>query len=123
MMPPGGARRGASNSRRWPAPHDLLVAPEVAEDLAAATAEGEWEGANLRLMRRAHRRATALPTSLVEAIARANSACEKVWREVAQAGRRFRRSSVPRWRRWCASTRRGPRRRWPRRCPFPPTTR
>ena len=32
-------------------------------------------------MRRAHARATALPTALVEATARANSACEKVWRE------------------------------------------
>jgi len=32
-------------------------------------------------MTRAHARATALPTALVEAAARANSACEKVWRE------------------------------------------
>jgi carboxypeptidase Taq len=35
---------------------------------------------NLALMRRAHARASALPTDLVEAAARANSACEKVWR-------------------------------------------
>ena len=32
-------------------------------------------------MRHAHTRATALPSDLVEAQARANSACEKIWRE------------------------------------------
>ena len=32
-------------------------------------------------MRHAHTRATAVPADLVEAQARANSACEKVWRE------------------------------------------
>jgi carboxypeptidase Taq len=81
MMPPGGgAARGEQLAALAGIRHDLLVAPEVADDLAAASAEGAWEAANLRLMRHAHRRATALPTSLVEAIARANSNCEKVWR-------------------------------------------
>ena len=52
----------------------------------AAQAEGDWDSANLSLMRRSHARATALPTSLVEATTRANSACEKIWREAkAQA--------------------------------------
>jgi carboxypeptidase Taq len=59
----------------------LLTAPVVAEDLEIARAEGLWEEANLALMARAHARATALPTDLVEASARANSACEKIWRE------------------------------------------
>jgi carboxypeptidase Taq len=36
-------------------------------------------------MRRAHARAAALPTELVEASARANSACEKVWRTAKAA--------------------------------------
>ena len=40
-----------------------------------------WRAANLRLMRHAYIRATAMPPDLVEAQARANSACEKVWRE------------------------------------------
>jgi carboxypeptidase Taq len=53
----------------------------VEEDLEIAQADGEWDEANLALMRRAHARATALPTDLVEATARANSACEKIWRE------------------------------------------
>ena len=82
MMPPGGAAaRGEQLAVLAGLAHELLTAPEVAEDLAAATAEGEWDEANLALMRRAHARAVALPTALVEATARANSACEKVWRE------------------------------------------
>ncbi|TPG57500.1 carboxypeptidase M32 [Roseomonas nepalensis] len=86
MMPPGGgAARGEQLAVLAGVAHGLLVAPEMAEDLAAATAEGEWDAANLALMRRAHRRATALPESLVEATARANSACEKVWREARAA--------------------------------------
>ncbi len=35
-------------------------------------------------MRHAHTRATAIPPDLVEAQARANSACEKIWREARQ---------------------------------------
>src|SRR5262249_24968631 len=62
----------------------LLVAPVVGDDLAAAEAAREtdaWRAANLRLMRHAYVRATALPPELVEAQARASSACEKGWRE------------------------------------------
>jgi carboxypeptidase Taq len=62
-----------------------MTAPEVADDLAAAEAlptdPDPWAAANLRLMRHAHTRATAEPADLVEARARANSNCEKVWRE------------------------------------------
>ena len=82
MMPPGGgAARGEQLATLAGLRHELLTAPEVAEELAAASAEGEWEEANLALMRRAHLRATALPTELVEAAERANAACEKVWRK------------------------------------------
>ncbi|HEY8611966.1 MAG TPA: carboxypeptidase M32 [Roseomonas sp.] len=82
MMPPGGgAARGEQLAVLAGVAHGMLVAPEVAEDLAVATAEGAWDEANLALMRRAHLRATALPPALVEATARANSACEKIWRE------------------------------------------
>ena len=45
-------------------------------------------------MRHAHTRATALPAELVEAQARANSACEKVWRE-ARRDRRLRAGRGP----------------------------
>jgi carboxypeptidase Taq len=82
MMPPGGgAARGEQLAALAGLSHELLTAPVVAEDLEIARAEGLWEEANLALMARAHARATALPTDLVEASARANSACEKIWRE------------------------------------------
>jgi carboxypeptidase Taq len=83
MMPPGGgAARGDQLAVLAGLAHGLLTAPEVADDLAQADAgTDEWDAANLGLMRHAHTRATAIPEDLVEAQARANSACEKVWRE------------------------------------------
>jgi carboxypeptidase Taq len=86
MMPPGGgAARGEQLAALAGLRHDLLVSPEVTLDLADAHADGSWDQANLELMRHAHLRATALPTALVEAVERANSACEKVWRQAKAA--------------------------------------
>jgi carboxypeptidase Taq len=86
MMPEGGAAaRGEQLATLAGLSHELLTAPEVASDLAAATADGDWPAANLRLMRRAHARAACLPTALVERAARANSACEKAWRRAKAA--------------------------------------
>lgn len=86
MMPRGGgAARGEQLAALAGLGHEMMTAPEVAEDLAAAEAAGEWASANLDLMRRAHRRANALPTALVEATTRANAACEKVWRDAKAA--------------------------------------
>ena len=82
MMPPGGgAARGEQLATLAGLSHEILTAPEVADDVALASPDGAWDQANLALMTRAHARATALPTRLVEATARANSACEKIWRE------------------------------------------
>jgi carboxypeptidase Taq len=86
MMPEGGGpARGEQLAVLAGLAHALLVAPEVADDLAEAEAAGvpadPWQAANLRLMREAHVRASALPAELVEAEARAGSACEKIWRE------------------------------------------
>jgi carboxypeptidase Taq len=82
MMPPGGAAaRGEQLAALAGIAHGMLTDPHAAADLAEAAAEGEWDRRNLALMRRAHARATALPVALVEAASRANSACEKVWRE------------------------------------------
>ena len=85
MMPRGGgASRGDQLAVLAGISHAMLIAPEMATDLSKAEADpptSSWEAANLRLMRHAHTRATALPGDLVEARARANSACEKVWRE------------------------------------------
>ncbi len=86
MMPPGGgAARGDQLAVLAGLMHGQLIAPDAAEELAAGEAEGAgkdiWRAANLRLMRHAHTRATAVPADLVEAQARANSSCEKIWRE------------------------------------------
>jgi carboxypeptidase Taq len=86
MMPPGGgAVRGDQLAVLAGLAHAQITAPEVADDLAAAEAlppaSDLWDAANLRLMRHAHTRATAVPADLIEAQARTNSKCEKVWRE------------------------------------------
>ena len=87
MMPPGGgAARGDQLAVLAGLSHSLMSAPELGDDLAAAEAAADaprdpWRAANLRLMRKAYIRATAMPRDLVEAQARANSACEKIWRE------------------------------------------
>ncbi|HZH46953.1 MAG TPA: carboxypeptidase M32 [Roseococcus sp.] len=89
MMPRGGGgARGEQLAALAGLAHDMLIAPEVAGDLAEAAGSDPWSEANLALIRRAHLRATALPTALVEATALANSACEKVWRE-AKASSQF----------------------------------
>ena len=89
MMPQGGgAARGDQLAVLAGLSHEMLVAPAVADDLAEAETTppaDAWEAANLRLMRRAYTRATALPGALVEASARACSTCEKVWREARQS--------------------------------------
>ena len=64
--------------------HDLLTHPETGEQLAGAEAEGgldPWQRANLREMRRRYRHAHSLEPALVEALARATTACEMTWRE------------------------------------------
>lgn len=83
MMPPGGGvARGDQLAVLAGLAHAQLTAPETGDDLAEAaeTLGDPWKAANLSLMRHAYTRATALPSDLVEAQARVNSACEKVWR-------------------------------------------
>lgn len=64
--------------------HELLTHAETGEQLAAAEGEADldsWQKANLREMRRKYRHAHALEPALVEAMARATTSCEMVWRE------------------------------------------
>jgi carboxypeptidase Taq len=65
--------------------HEFLTAPETGELLDRADNEagalGDWQRANLHEMRRAHTHATALDSDLVEALSKASTACEAVWRE------------------------------------------
>src|SRR5260370_40734015 len=93
IMPPGGgpARAEQLATLRVIA-HQLLDAPEIAGFLDAAEAEadalGPWQRANLREMRRRWRHAAAVPGDLVDALSRARSASEAVWRE-ARLNRNF----------------------------------
>lgn len=86
MMPKGGASARAEQLATLKAlRHGLLTAQEVSDLLAAAGhddgALDPWQEANLREMRRIHAHATALDERLVEALSRATSACEAVWRD------------------------------------------
>ena len=89
MMPAGGgAARGDQLAVLAGLEHAMLTEAAVGEDLDAAESappDGDWDAANLGLMRHAFVRATALPTDLVEAQARANAACEQVWRKARPA--------------------------------------
>lgn len=105
MMPPGGgAARGDQLAVLAGLSHEMLVTPEVGDELAAAESQqreapgdpesARWRSRNLQLMRHAYTRATAVPADLVEAQTRANSACEKVWRD-ARAEADFARVRAP----------------------------
>ena len=87
MMPKGGgAARGDQIAILAGIAHGMLTDLATAADLADAVPPPDPRAAaNLRLMRHAHARAVALPSDLVEAQARANSACEKIWREARKA--------------------------------------
>ena len=91
MMPRGGADARAEQLATLSlVSHEMLCAPEVADLLVAAEGEqvrqvrqahlGPWEQANLREMARIRAHATALPADLFNALSRAGSACEMVWR-------------------------------------------
>ena len=86
MPPGGGAARGDQLAVLAVLRHAHLTAPEIEADLAAAETSDPWEAANLSLMRRGFARAKALPADLVEAQAKANSDCEKVWRVARHDG-------------------------------------
>lgn len=84
LMPSGGAEARAEQLATLSVlRHELLTAPVVADALEAAGAESltGWRAANLAEMRRAHAHATALSSALVDALSRAGSRCEALWRE------------------------------------------
>jgi carboxypeptidase Taq len=84
VMPDGGAAaRGEQQATLKSLSHEILSAPEVQDDLAAAADDpglDDWQRANLREMRRRHVRACALPSDLVAAMARTVAQSEMVWR-------------------------------------------
>ena len=87
VMPPGGgAARGDQLAALAVLRHNHLIAPEVEADLAEAESADPWEAADIRLMRHTYARAKALPADLVQAQAKANSDCEKIWRVARHDG-------------------------------------
>ena len=90
MMPQGGAPARAEQLAALNlARQELLADPAVADLLdeaeAAAAELDDWQAANLAGMRRAWRHANAVPPALLEALTRAGSACEMVWRAARPA--------------------------------------
>lgn len=84
MMPEGGAEaRGEQLALLKTLAHEAVTQPEIPDLLEQAESEASdpWEVANLREMRRDWVHAAAVPTDLVEAIARAESTCEMAWRQ------------------------------------------
>ena len=85
MMPRGGGEaRGESMALLAAIAHQRLTHPELGALLDQAENGNEqlglWQWANVRAMRRAQRRATAVPESLVRATRIASTRCVQAWR-------------------------------------------
>ncbi|HTH16194.1 MAG TPA: carboxypeptidase M32, partial [Magnetospirillum sp.] len=88
MMPEGGAEARADQLALLKTmSHELITQPGMAELLAEAEGQAAdpWEKANVAEMRRDWVHAAAVPADLVEALAKAESACEMVWRQARPA--------------------------------------
>ncbi|MEE8443712.1 MAG: carboxypeptidase M32 [Alphaproteobacteria bacterium] len=90
MMPPGGAEARAEQLAAMKrVVHELMTGAELADWLDEAEAtppDDPWACANVREMRRLWRHAVALDGALVEALSRAASRCEMIWREARPKG-------------------------------------
>ncbi len=86
MSDGGGDARGEALATLRGIIHDESVKPEVEGWIASAEATSgsldAWQSANLREIKRAWVRATALPSALVEATSRAESKSEQAWRKL-----------------------------------------
>lgn len=88
MMPKGGADvRGDQLATLKVIIHEQMTDPAMADLIAAANeaALDDWRRANLREMRRAWVHASAVPGDLVEALSKAVSDCEMLWRDARAA--------------------------------------
>jgi carboxypeptidase Taq len=91
MMPEGGhSARAEQLAALGVVSHQLLTEQKTGELLEAATEQNAgldtWQRANLFEMRRVHTHATALNTDLVEALSKACTTCEAVWRQARPNG-------------------------------------
>ena len=86
VMPRGAAeQRGEEMAAIEGVLHARRTDPRIAEWLAAAEPADEAAAAQLRLIRRAHARATKVPASLAQALARLTSTAQGVWAEARAA--------------------------------------
>lgn len=85
IMPSGGADARAEQLAALKlTTHELLTSPGMAAALDETEAEppdDPWQAANLREMRRRWTHANAVEAALVEALSKASSRCEMVWRD------------------------------------------
>jgi carboxypeptidase Taq len=85
IMPVGGAKaRGEQIAELKAISHNLIVAPETADLIEAASQQtnlNPWQKSNLELIRRHWIRANAIPEDLVISLSKACSNCETVWRD------------------------------------------
>ncbi|WP_417831334.1 carboxypeptidase M32 [Terasakiella sp.] len=90
MMPKGGAEARAEQLALLATlRHSMMTEPALADLLDEAEVDNnldDWQTANLYEMRRTHTHATALDEDLVEAMSRATSTCEGIWREARPDG-------------------------------------
>jgi len=84
MSEGGGDARGDALATLRGIIHEEAVKPELGDWLASADASAAeldpWQAANLREIKRAWVRATAIPSALVEASSRVESKSEQAWR-------------------------------------------
>jgi carboxypeptidase Taq len=84
MMPSGGAEaRAEQMATLGTMAHQKMTSHYMSDLLNEADIESldnEWDTSNLQLMRHEWRHANAVSSELVEAISRAGSKCEHVWR-------------------------------------------
>lgn len=88
VMPEGGAEARARQLALLKSlSHALVADPEIKRMLDAADSESldDWQRANLAEMRREWIHAAAVPGPLVDALSRAASACDMVWRKARAA--------------------------------------
>jgi len=90
MMPKGGAdARAEQLALLATLSHNMITDAEMGDLLEQAAQESglnEWQQASLREMRRGYIHASALDEDLVEALSRATSDCERLWREARPEG-------------------------------------
>ena len=91
VMPDGGrSARAEQLATLGVVCHEILTEAETGALLDQAEGEAAaltpWQRANLSEMRRSHTHATALDSDLVEAMSKAATACEAVWREARPKG-------------------------------------